>query len=128
MATISTPVSAWVSSILTGSGVNQSSYVYVTINLTGGWEIQIPVRVQQSAVSADQVVNIWSLMDGTAGGNYDTTPFTSFSIARVTGGGTAQASIRLSTGQYLVGMLASGPNSQYFWLLTQLVITSILNQ
>ena len=127
MPTVSTPVSAWVASILTSTGTNQSSSIYVTVNITAGWEVQLPVRVQQSNVSADQTVNIYALMDGTAGGNYDQTAFTSFSVARVSAGGTGQGSIRLSTGQYLVQMIASGPQSQSFAVLTQLVITSINN-
>lgn len=127
MSTVSTPVSAWVATILTGAGANVSTHIYVTVNITAGWEAQVPIRVQMSNVSADPVVNVFSLTDGTAAGNYDTTPFSSFSIARISGGGVRQATIRLSTGQYLIDMLASGSSSQYFWVLTQMHITSILN-
>lgn len=125
MPTVSTPVSVWVASILTSTGTNQSSSIYATVNITAGWEIQIPIQVIMSAVSSDPVVNILPSMDG--GANYDTSAFQSFSIARITGGGTVQGSIRLSTGQYLIQMTSSGPNSQSFALLTQLVLTSINN-
>lgn len=126
MATISTPVSAWVASILTATGTAQSSSIYITVNLTAGWEIQIPFRVQNSTISADHVVNVYALMDGTAGGNYDQTPFTSVNIGRLASG-ISQGSIRLSTGQYLIQLLTAGPSSQTWSVLTQLVITAINN-
>lgn len=126
MATVSNPVSAWVASILTATGLAQSTSLYVTVNLTSGWEVQVPVRIVNSTVSADHVVNIYALMDGTAAGNYDQTPFTSFSVARLASA-TSQASIRLSTGQYLMQVLVAGPSSQVVSVLTQLVITSINN-
>lgn len=125
MATVSTPISAWVASILTATGTAQSSFIYVTVNITAGWEVQLPVQVANSSVSSDHIVNIWSSMDG--GANYDQTAFTSFAISRISGGGTARASIRLSTGQYLIGVLVAGPSSQRVAVLTQLVITAINN-
>lgn len=124
MATVSTPQVAWVASLLTATGTAQSSYIYVSISMTGGWEFQVPVQVQLSSVSADPVVSVWPTMDG--GANYDTTAFTSFSIARTTGA-TVRASIRLSTGQYLLGILNSGPNSSSIAVLTQLIVTAINN-
>lgn len=125
MATTSTPQAAWVATLLAATGTNQSSHIYVSVSVTGQWEIQIPVQVQMSNVSADPTVNVLPSMDG--GANYDTTPFTSFSIARISGGGIARGSIRLSTGQYLIDVISSGPNSQSIAILTQLVITSIVN-
>lgn len=125
MATVSTPVAAWVATLLALTGTSQSSNIYVSVSITGGWEIQIPVQVRMSAVSADPVVSILASMDG--GANYDTTPLTSFSISRISGGGTVQGSVRLSTGQYLLQMTSSGPNSQSIAVLTQLVITAISN-
>lgn len=124
MATISTPIAAWVASILTATGTAQSSSIYVTVSITGGWELQVPVQVLQSTVSADHVVNIYPTMDG--GATYDQTPFTSFSVARLASG-TSQGSIRLSTGQYLMQILVAGPSSQRVAVLTQLVITAINN-
>ena len=125
MATVSTPISAWVASLLTLTGTNQSTNTYVSISITAGWEVQIPVQVRMSDVSADPVVEILPTMDG--GANYDTSAFTSFSIARISGGGTRAGSIRLSTGQYLIKIISSGPNSQSVAVLTQLVITAINN-
>lgn len=124
---VSTPVSAWVASILTSTGTAQSSSIYVTVNLTGGWEVQVPIRIQNSSVSADHVVNVYALMDGAAGGNYDQTPFTSISVARLASG-VSQASVRLTTGQYLIQVLVAGPSSQSVAVLTQLVLSSILIQ
>lgn len=126
MATVSTPVSAWVASILTlaNGGVNQSSSITATVNITSGWEIQLPIQCRFSNVSADPVISIFPSMDG--GTTYDTTAMTSFSIGRIASA-TGQASIRLSTGQYAIQMLNSGPNSASFAILTQLVVTSIQN-
>ena len=123
MANNSIPVGAWVASIMTGSGANQSSNLTATINITAGWEAQIPVQVQNSAVSADAICEIYPSMDG--GTTYDTTPMTAFAIQRVSGGGTGQASIRLSTGQYALKFITSGPNSQTVKVLTQFYITAI---
>ena len=125
MATVSTPLAAWVASILTSTGTVQSASLYITVSITAGWEVQLPVQVNGSSVSADHVVNIYPSMDG--GANYDTQAMTSFSLARVSGGGITKGSIRLSTGQYLIQMLAAGPSSQSFSVLTQLVITAINN-
>lgn len=124
MATNSTPVITWVASLMAGTAVNQSSSLTATLSLTGGWEIQIPIAVQFSNVSADPVVSIYPSMDG--GATYDVTPMTSFAVGRVTTG-KGQASIRLTTGQYAIQLLNSGPNTATFMVLTQLSIGSILN-
>jgi len=122
---VATPVSAWVASIMAATGVAQSSSLTVTVNITAGWEVQVPIWVQVSAVSADPVVEIYPTMDG--GAAYDTVPLTSFTLPRVSGGGVTQSSIRLSTGQYAIRLLASGSGSQSFAVLTQMVITAINN-
>ena len=126
MSTVSVPVATWVASIMTASGATQSTSLYITVNNTAGWEIQVPIRVQNSTVSNDHVVSVYALMDGTAAGNYDTTPFASINIARA-GSQSTQASIRLSTGQYLVRVLIAGPSSQSISILTQMVIAQVLN-
>lgn len=124
MATVSTPQLAWVASIMTGTGVAQSSSITATVSITAGWEIQIPVQCQFSNVSADPVILIYPTMDG--GATYDTTAMTSFSIGRIASA-TGQASIRLSTGQYAIQLLNSGPNSATFRILTYAAITAINN-
>ena len=127
MATVvSTPVLAWVASILGAStGVNQSSSLTVTAANTQGWEIMVQVKVQVSAVSNDPVINIYPSNDG--GTSYDTSAMTSFALPRVSGGGITSGSIRLPTGQYAIQLLASGPHSQSFQVLTQQVITAVNN-
>lgn len=124
MPTNSTPVTAWVASIMTATGVNQSSSLTVTVNITSGWEIQLPIQVQFSNVSADPVISVYPTMDG--GANYDTTAMATFSVARI-GSGTGRASIRLPVGQYAIQILNSGPNSASVAVLTQAVITAINN-
>lgn len=121
--TVLRPFSTWVASILTATGVNVSSSLYVTVNITAGIEVYVPVQVQVSAVSADPVVEVMSTMDG--GANFETVPLVSFGIPRVSGGGLSKSSVRLSTGQYLLRLLASGPNSQSFAVLTQQEIQNI---
>ena len=124
MATVSTPVSAWTASVMAGTATAQSTSLTATLQITSGWEIQIPVAVQFSNVSADPVVNIYPSMDG--GANYDTTPLLSFNISRISTG-KGQASIRLSTGQYVLQLVNSGPNTATFMVLTQVVITAVNN-
>jgi len=124
MATVSNPVIAWIASIMTGTGVNQSSSITATVNITSGWELQLPIQCQFSNVSADPVISIFPSMDG--GVTYDNTAMTSFSIGRIASA-TGQASIRLSTGQYALQLLNAGPNSSTFRVLTAAVITAINN-
>jgi len=125
MATVSTPVAAYVASIMLGTGVNQSSSTTATIANALAWEIRVPVQCQMSAVSADPVIQIYASQD--VGATFDTTPLTAFSIARLSGGGLGQASIRLSGGVYALQLTSSGPNSQTFKILTQEVISAINN-
>lgn len=129
MATTSTPVSAWTSSIMAAIGTNQSTSLTVTVNITAGWEIQVPLQVQYSSVSADSVVNIYSTMDG--GANYETYPLMSIALPssqNLPSNQLVKSSVRLTTGQYAIQLVASGPSSESFAILTQLVISSIINQ
>jgi len=124
MPTVSTPISTWIASIMAGSAVNQSSSLTATVQITAGWEIQLPISIQFSNVSADPIVSVYPSMDG--GARYDVTAMTSFSVGRVSTG-RGQASIRLSTGQYAIQILNSGPNTATIQVLTALVITAINN-
>jgi len=127
LATTSTPVLAWTASLIGSStGANQSASLTTTVNITQGWEIQIPVKVQFSNVSADAVINAYPSNDG--GNAFDGNPAFSISVARVSGGGATQTSIRLPVGQYALQLLNSGPSSATFQVLTQMVITAIVNQ
>src|SRR3989441_8028391 len=124
MATVSNPVIAWVASLQALTGIQYSASLYFSVNLTQGWEIEIPIQVRFSLVSADPIVNVYPTHDG--GANYDTTPMTSFSITRLASA-TRMASVRLPTGQYLLQVQASGSNSQSVALLTALVVSAINN-
>lgn len=126
MATASTPVIAWNATLLASTGVNQSSSLTTTVNITNGWEVQIPVKIQFSNVSADAVINAYPSNDG--GATFDSNPAFSISIARASGGGLRQTSIRLPVGQYALQLLNSGPNSASFQVLTAMVVTAINNQ
>jgi len=124
MATVSNPVIAWTASIMAGSAVNQSSSLTATVNITAGWEVQVPVACRFSNVSADPVISFYRSTDG--GANYDNTPMSAFSINRVSSG-TGRLTISLPIGQYAIQMLNSGPNTATFQVLTQVVITAINN-
>lgn len=126
MATTSTPVLAWTASLISAStGANQSTSLTTTVNITNNWEIQVPIKVQFSNVSADAVINAYPSDDG--GAAYDSNPAFSISVARASGGGLRQTSIRLPVGQYALQLLASGPSSQSFQVLTQMIVTAIAN-
>ena len=124
---LSTPVSTWTAGLMnTLTGVNQSSSLTATVHLTAGWEIQVPIIFSGvGSISANPVVNIFASMDG--GTTFDSAPFLSFSITPVTNGGGVQSSIRLTTGQYCVQLLNSGPNSAVFAIKTQMVVTAVVN-
>lgn len=126
MATVSTPVITWTASLISSAtGANQSSALTTTVNITNNWEVQVPVKVQFSNVSADAVINAYPSNDG--GATFDSNPAFSISVARVSGGGTRQTSIRLPVGQYALSLLNSGPNSSTFQVLTAMVVTAISN-
>lgn len=126
MATVSTPVITWVASLLESfTGATQSTSLTVTVNITQGWEIQIPIAIRYSNVSADAVVNAYPSNDG--GATYDSAPAFSLAIPRQ-GSVTRQASMRLPVGQYALQLLAPGPSSQAFQVLTAMVVTAINNQ
>lgn len=123
---VSTPVLGYVASLISAAtGVNQSSSLTTTVNITGNWEIQVPVAIQFSNVSADAVINAYPSNNG--GATYDSNPAFSISIARAAGA-IRQTSIRLPVGQWALQLLNSGPNSATFQVLTAMVVTAILNQ
>lgn len=122
---VSTPVIGWNASLIAGAtGVNQSASLTTTVNITGNWEIQVPVQIQFSNVSADAVINAYPSNDG--GATYDSNPAFSISIARAAGA-VRRTSIRLPVGQYALQLLNSGPNSATFQVLTAMVVTAINN-
>lgn len=126
MSTVSTPVLAYVATILAlaSGGVNQSSTVIATVNFNTAWEGQVPVQIRYSNVSADAVIYVYPSNDG--GVTYDTDPMTSFSIPRAQGT-SRQVSIRLPSGQYQLALVNSGPNSASFAVLTQQILTAVIN-
>ena len=124
--TVSTPVLAYSAALLAlaSGGVAQSSTILVSINNTGGWEVRIPVQVRYSNVSADATIYIYPSRDG--GATYDTDPMTAWSIPRAQGT-TRQVSASFPTGQYLIAIVNSGPNSASFAVNTLEYITAVQN-
>lgn len=123
---VSNPVLAWTASLIgAAAGANQSTSLTATVNITNAWEVQVPVKIQFSNVSADAVINAYPSNDG--GAAFDSNPAFSISVARITGGGLRQTSIRLPVGQYALQLLNSGPSSSSFQVLTAMVVTAISN-
>lgn len=128
MATVSNPVKAWVATLNSGGfvshGTGAGRGLTVTVNITQQWEVQVPLGVRYgSNVSLATAVNVYPSNDG--GATFDTVALTGFTIPTVAS--TNQiASIRLTTGMYVIQMLASSPSTT-FYVLTQEQITAINN-
>ncbi len=121
---VSNPVIAWTASLQALTGIQYSASLYFSVNITAGWELQVPVQVRFSLASADPIVNVYPSNDG--GANYETQAMVSFSIARLNSA-TRLGSVRLPTGQYLMQVQHSGPNSASVAVLTAMVVTGINN-
>jgi hypothetical protein len=123
---VSTPQLAWIASLMATTATTQSGSLTATVNITQGWEIQVPVQLTwKSGVSADGVINAYPSNDG--GVTYDNNPAFSISIARATGSVTKQTSIRLPVGQWALQVLNSGPSTGSAAINTAMVVTAILN-
>ena len=124
MATVATPIICYVTTALSSIALNQSSNATVTCDFRTCIEAGVPFTFGCTTVSADPTVDVYRSVDGTAGG-FDSIPFDSFSIAR-----TANANVKMSRtyphGLYAFKFTSSGPNTQTFAILTQEVVTGIL--
>lgn len=121
---MATPIWAHVAQLLASTGLSSGNNITATVNLTGGFEIQVPIRIQFSNASGDPVVTVYRTTDG--GTNFDTTGVTSFSVARViTGNRIGQASVTLTTGMYAIQVQNSAGNSCSVAILTQAVVTAL---
>lgn len=122
---VSTPILAYQASLLAATATTQSGSLTVTVNITGNWEIQLPVAITwKSGVSADAVINAYPSNDG--GVTYDTNPAFSTSIARSTTSSVkAQTSIRLPVGQWALQILNSGPSTGSASIGTAMVVTAV---
>jgi hypothetical protein len=121
---VSNPVLAWVASLQALTGIQYSASLYFSVNLTAGWEINIPIQVRFSLASADPIVNVYPSSDG--GATWDATALTSFSIPRLNSASRTN-SVRLPTGQYLLQVQHAGPNSASVAVLTAMVVTAVNN-
>lgn len=125
---VAIPQLAWLSALLATTATSQSGSLTVTVNITQGWEINIPVQMSwKSGVSADGVINAFPSSDG--GNTYDTAPQFSVNIPRGTVSSViSQASIRIPTGQWALQIINSGPSTGSAAVVTALIVTAILNQ
>ncbi len=125
MATVSTPVKTWVATLNAGGFISQGQSKTVTVNLTQGWEIQVPLGVRYgSNVSLATLIQIYPTNDG--GATFDNVPLVAFTIP-TSASANQVASVRLTTGMYAVQMVSSSPSTTFF-TLTQEILTSYLNQ
>lgn len=123
----SNPILAFQASLLATTATSLSASLTATVNITQGWEINIPVQMSwKSGVSADGVINAYPSSDG--GATYDNNPAFSISIARGTVSSVIrQTSIKLPTGQYALQILNSGPSTGSVAINTAVLITAIQN-
>lgn len=116
-----TPVKTWVATLTAGGFVSHGQSLTLTVNLTQGWEIQVPVGVRYgSNVSLATAVFVYPSSDG--GATFDTEPMAAFSIP-TTASVNKVASIRLTTGMYVIQVQSSSPSTTFF-ALTQELITA----
>ncbi len=123
---VSIPVVTYVQALLAlaSGGLAQSASLTLTVALTQGWEIRVPVQFSHvGSISADPIVNVYRSFDG--GVNYESQPFQQVALWRVTGGGSRTSVLALPTGQYYLQLTNAGPHSACFGVLTQEVITAL---
>ena len=118
---VATAIKAWVATLNAGGFISHGQNLTVTVAITAGWEIQIPVGVRYgSNVSLASAVFAYPSNDG--GASFDTEPIAAMSIpatARVNKIG----SLRLTSGIYAIQVQSSSPSTT-FYVLTQEVITA----
>lgn len=121
---VSTPVKAWLATLNAGGFISHGQALTVTVNITGAWEIQIPIGVRYGAnVSLAALIGIYPSSDG--GANFDSVALQSFAIPTLASGRQV-LSVRLTTGQYVVTVTMSSPSGTVF-VLTQEAITGVIN-
>jgi len=118
---VATPVLAYTASLIAGTPVAAGSSLTVTVNITNGWEIQVPIAIRYTGASLDTGVFAYPSSNG--GATFDNQPIVAFAIPAVNAS-TQQASIRLSTGMYAIEVRSSSL-SITIQVLTQQRITAI---
>lgn len=120
----STPVLAWIAELLTAQVIKYSTAITASVNITSGWEVQIPVYMKFSNVTADAIVDFYPTYDG--GVSFDTSPMASFAIPFLANS-ICRASVRVPTGQYLIAVRNNSHNSATVWIQTSIVVTAVNN-
>lgn len=119
------PHTAFLSALLSGQAVAGSSSLTVTLAITSGFEVRVPVQsVQASNVSAAPEVYAYRAVAGAAGTpKYETQGATGAVFTRTASGDQTDV-IVLDTGMWCLQLLSGGPNTASFLVLTQEVITA----
>jgi len=118
---VATAIKAWVATLNAGGFISHGQSLTVTVAITAGWEVQIPVGVRYgSGVSLASAVFAYPSNDG--GANFDTEPIAAMSVP-ATASVNKVGSLRLTTGIYAIQVQSSSPSTTFF-VLTQEVITA----
>lgn len=118
---VATAIKAWVATLNAGGFISAGQSLTVTVHLTQGWEIQIPIGVRYGTnVSLASAVFAYPSSDG--GATFDTEAIAAMSIP-TTASVNKIGSLRLTTGQYVIQITSSSPSTTFF-ILTQEIITA----
>jgi hypothetical protein len=115
------PVLAYTATLLAGSAIAAGNSLTVTVNITQGWEVQVPVNIRYATASLDTGVFAYPSSDG--GASFDNQPIVAFAIPAVHIV-NSRGSVRLSTGMYAIEIRSSSL-SITIQVLTQQVVTAI---
>ena len=133
MATVvSNPVMAFAASLITGTGMAQSSNLTVAFNLTQAWEGRIPfIGIQPNTTGISAGWEVYAFRSSDGGASYTTIAIASQTITKGTVASQKDIfSLRLETGQYLLLIRSGGNGTAGTWsfaIATQDVITAIAN-
>ena len=118
------PVKAFIAAPNAGSAVAAGGSLTVTVNITQGWEVQVPCFARYAAnVSLATAVYVFPTSNG--GATFDTEPLVSFSISSATASVHKQGTVRLTTGMYAIQIQTSSP-SVSIGCLTCEVVTAFI--
>jgi hypothetical protein len=117
-----TPVKAWVAQLFAGGFISHGQSLTLTVALTQGWEIQIPVEIRYGTnVSFGAAFYVYPSSDG--GASFDTEPLLAFG-SRTLANSSIRSTVKLTTGIYAMRVLISSP-SVTVRVLTAEVLTAV---
>ncbi len=116
------PIQAFVAQLQNGTAVAGSGSLTVSFQITAGFQAFIPIKVVTPAnISAGPEVHVYRSVDG--GANWETESTVVDVFRRASNSTMMHVSI-IETGQYLIRVLAGGPNTATVYVDTAMVITA----